>query len=356
MDSVVRIAFFIVLSFALHILSLPFDLIMSAGLPKTGQVGVSYVSRSLESFRPAAETEKITNRVAKSVVQSVQKTSLTEIEQPEQQPVEKTRTEDTVAKAEPKPKKIVEEPMVAAVADISPVKPLKNDTVAGRLSDFTDRNEKLTDRRQISDRLRADSHSSMLKRIKNIDRSDDSTVDSSKVRQPPDVDTKSQPSGEKVAMQETVEPVFEVADHPLLQDALSAPSQPNNDIVSPEAVVAKNEQLSADQGGGTSLQGQGEKVSDQGFESALPRYDVNPPPRYPQVAKLRGWEGKVIFEALILKNGRVGNLNILESSGYRSLDNAARKAIGRWKFRPATSFGVSLDSQVEIPVTFSLKE
>ena len=107
---------------------------------------------------------------------------------------------------------------------------------------------------------------------------------------------------------------------------------------------------------GRSLSDQKDKTSDRKFREALPRYDVNPPPHYPQVAKLRGWEGKVVFEALIRKNGRVDRLKIKDSSGYRSLDTAARKAISRWKFYPATSFGFPKDSEVEIPITFSLKD
>ena len=107
---------------------------------------------------------------------------------------------------------------------------------------------------------------------------------------------------------------------------------------------------------GRSLSDQNDKTPDRKFREALPRYDVNPPPHYPQVAKLRGWEGKVVFEALIRKNGRVGRLKIKNSSGYRSLDTAARKAISRWKFSPATSFGLPKDSEVEIPITFSLKD
>jgi len=89
---------------------------------------------------------------------------------------------------------------------------------------------------------------------------------------------------------------------------------------------------------------------------AIPRYDLNPVPHYPEVARLRSWEGKVVYEALILESGRVGHLNLLSSSGHRSLDNAARKAISHWQFKPAISSGRAIASQVEIPITFSLKD
>ncbi len=92
------------------------------------------------------------------------------------------------------------------------------------------------------------------------------------------------------------------------------------------------------------------------FRQALPRYDSSPAPEYPAVAKRRGWQGKVQFEVLVLENGRVGNLEILVSSGYKSLDHAARKAIYRWKFQPASSYGVAVESRVVVPVVFKLDD
>jgi protein TonB len=71
---------------------------------------------------------------------------------------------------------------------------------------------------------------------------------------------------------------------------------------------------------------------------------------------LRGWEGDVLFEVLVTKTGRVGQLQMLTSSGYRSLDNAAQKALKRWIFKPATTFGgIEIDSLVRVPIKFSLQ-
>ncbi len=142
---------------------------------------------------------------------------------------------------------------------------------------------------------------------------------------------------------------------PLMSIPVNSAIQAKSDYFISEGVKTQNEGSDNSQNSTSAATGQASNIEGQGFKDALPRYVVNTPPRYPDVAKLRGWEGKVVFEALILKNGRVGHLDILASSGYRSLDRAARKAINRWKFRPATSFGVAIDSQVEIPVTFSLR-
>ena len=309
MDSAARISFFIVLSFALHILSLPFDLILPTELPEVGPVGVSYVSRPLESFLPVVEREKTTNRMVKTTIPSVQKTSATDVEQHKQKQVEKNHIEDykpIVVEADSKQKSMLEEPTVVATAafpsekPMEPLEPIQADTVAI-------------------------------------------------------VDMKSQLSTEKAFESETVETALAVSNQPLVKTEMSTELHVEVNSSSLGSAVAKIETPSFNQEGGALPQGKVKNRYNQGFKSALARYDVNPPPRYPEVAKRRGWEGEVVFKALILKSGQVGHLNILESSGYRSLDNAAREALARWKFMPATSFGMSLDSQVEIPVTFSLK-
>jgi len=91
------------------------------------------------------------------------------------------------------------------------------------------------------------------------------------------------------------------------------------------------------------------------FQAALPRYDLNPKPIYPEVARRRGWEGTVLFEVLVLESGRVGDLEMVQSSGYRSLDRAARKAIRGWVFKAAMSYGLAVDSRVVVPVDFVLE-
>jgi len=107
-----------------------------------------------------------------------------------------------------------------------------------------------------------------------------------------------------------------------------------------------------DQRVGSSLQKDDHGVS--AFQAALPCYDENPPPEYPEVARRRGWAGIVQFEVQVLKSGRVGRLDILASSGYKSLDRAARKSVSRWIFKPATSFGVPIESRVVVPINFVL--
>lgn len=91
-------------------------------------------------------------------------------------------------------------------------------------------------------------------------------------------------------------------------------------------------------------------------ESARPRYGHNPAPAYPQTARRRGWQGTVEFEVRVLSSGQVGELQLRTSSGYKSLDEAAHRAIERWRFSPATISGVAVESWVVIPVHFVLDQ
>jgi len=91
-------------------------------------------------------------------------------------------------------------------------------------------------------------------------------------------------------------------------------------------------------------------------QQALPRYDVNPVPEYPGVARLRGYEGTVKLEVLVLADGRVGAIKLISSSGHRSLDHAARKAVQFWQFQPATSFGKAIESRIVVPINFVLDD
>lgn len=89
-------------------------------------------------------------------------------------------------------------------------------------------------------------------------------------------------------------------------------------------------------------------------QKAQPRYGYHPPPSYPRLARQRGWQGIVEYEVKVLSSGAVGELVLKTSSGYKNLDDAARSAIAKWRFNPATRSGVPLESWVVVPVSFIL--
>ena len=87
---------------------------------------------------------------------------------------------------------------------------------------------------------------------------------------------------------------------------------------------------------------------------AYPLYKENLPPVYPEIARVRGYEGIVMVFAEILPNGRVGEVKIKKSSGYAILDQSAIQAVKPWKFEPAKKSGSPFTAWVELPIKFIL--
>jgi protein TonB len=91
------------------------------------------------------------------------------------------------------------------------------------------------------------------------------------------------------------------------------------------------------------------------IQQASPLYQINPPPKYPRLAKRRGLEGVVLLEVFVDILGSVKELRIFNSSGHSVLDRAALTAVRRWKFRSGTVAGASKEMWVKVPVRFQLK-
>ena len=88
---------------------------------------------------------------------------------------------------------------------------------------------------------------------------------------------------------------------------------------------------------------------------ARPRYDRNPKPPYPRIARRRGYEGVVVLKVEILPNGRVGELRIRRSSGHHILDKSALKTVKKWRFIPAKRGVDPIRIWAEIPIKFKLE-
>jgi protein TonB len=88
---------------------------------------------------------------------------------------------------------------------------------------------------------------------------------------------------------------------------------------------------------------------------AIPVYRSNPPPAYPAAARRRGYEGTVVVEVLVSKEGRVQDLRLFQSSGYALLDQAATAAIKRWLFEPGKAGDERIEMWVKVPLRFQLK-
>ncbi len=88
--------------------------------------------------------------------------------------------------------------------------------------------------------------------------------------------------------------------------------------------------------------------------SAQPDYLLNPSPMYPKGSREQGEEGIVILYVSLDEQGMVKDLTVSQSSGFERLDQAALKAVQRWKFRPAKRFGIAVPENVKVPVQFKL--
>jgi len=91
------------------------------------------------------------------------------------------------------------------------------------------------------------------------------------------------------------------------------------------------------------------------IKEASPRYQKNPPPVYPRVARRRGHQGTVLLEVLVDRNGSVRDLRVLQTSGYSTLDNAALASVKGWIFDPGMKGSQPIEMWVRLPVRFQLK-
>lgn len=76
-------------------------------------------------------------------------------------------------------------------------------------------------------------------------------------------------------------------------------------------------------------------------------------PAYPDFAREVRAEGRVILKVLVLEDGKVGAIQVMESSHPLLVDNAV-DAVCRSVFSPATRDGIPVAATVVMPFVFSL--
>ena len=101
-------------------------------------------------------------------------------------------------------------------------------------------------------------------------------------------------------------------------------------------------------GGGA---GSGEALS--GLARPLGGYQVKP--RYPESARRAGVQGVTLLRVRVLENGRVGEVVVDQSAGFRDLDFAAMDAVKKWLFEPARRGKEAVSVWVMLPVKFELR-
>jgi len=104
-------------------------------------------------------------------------------------------------------------------------------------------------------------------------------------------------------------------------------------------------------GTGGSGVGAGEALS--GLARPLGGYQVKP--RYPESARRAGAQGVTLLRVRVLENGKVGEVNVEKSAGFRDLDFAAAEAVKKWLFEPARRDKEPVSVWVMLPVKFELQ-
>ena len=91
------------------------------------------------------------------------------------------------------------------------------------------------------------------------------------------------------------------------------------------------------------------------------KIDAPPKPRkaikpdYPNGARKRGEEGRVVLEIFVGSDGPVGNVKVVSSSGFAELDEASVRAAKGARFTPAKSGGGSVASTARLTLEFKLR-
>lgn len=90
-------------------------------------------------------------------------------------------------------------------------------------------------------------------------------------------------------------------------------------------------------------------------QASVPLYDLNPPPKYPPVARRRNYQGTVMLDVRVTVDGSAAEVRIVQSSGYAILDRCALNAVKHWRFSPARRGDRPFEMWVQVPVRFKLQ-
>lgn len=77
---------------------------------------------------------------------------------------------------------------------------------------------------------------------------------------------------------------------------------------------------------------------------------------YPKLAQKRNWQGKVLLSLRVNSNGKINNVKIHSSSGYKVLDQAAIESLLKVEYLPKISSWLPYDINLKLPVVYQLTE
>lgn len=77
-------------------------------------------------------------------------------------------------------------------------------------------------------------------------------------------------------------------------------------------------------------------------------------PTYPPAARRAGIAGPVVVRGIVRRDGTIDNVEVIRDLPY-GLGESARRAVSRWRFRPATFAGEPIDVYYTVTVNFRLQ-
>jgi len=147
------------------------------------------------------------------------------------------------------------------------------------------------------------------------------------------------------SMQSVEISIEEINETPVSQKIFSTVGE-NKNIVHERAISPKQKPVSSN--AITNTTHAGLKVR------ASPDYYQNPSPEYPELAKQMHQEGLVLLSVDVNAQGLPVSVEIKQSCGHRPLDEAALKAVWKWKFEPGQIGGMAVESSIVVPIRFEL--
>ena len=81
---------------------------------------------------------------------------------------------------------------------------------------------------------------------------------------------------------------------------------------------------------------------------------ATPAPEYPRDAMMSGTQGYVVVEFTINLEGGTQDISVVDASPQRTFDQAARRAVARWKFQPLLENGQPVEKRVQRRIDFKL--
>lgn len=129
---------------------------------------------------------------------------------------------------------------------------------------------------------------------------------------------------------------------------------PSDNFAAPQAPATPPAETAAQSPGNATVNSIN-SLADQGNDvPRLPQFSRNLPIAYPQEAFAARWEGTPRLRLKIAADGRVTNVEVVGSSGYSVLDEAAARGVSTWRAEPAKLAGTPVASTHVMRVIFKL--